>query len=150
MTSDYWKKAMKIKINIIRDDDMEAFGAFWHPFSESPKVPLLIALNVEAHMQPTVGTTEQKKREIIITLMHEFGHALEYLFDLPANEEAIRNAEEAWIKKHCEEYMRGEVDSLTFTHVQKLLDTLPEKLLERLPEKFWDDVAADLAKEYAD
>lgn len=96
------------KLHIVRNDELPAFGAFWSVYGpDDPSKPLVIALNVEALMSAdaveyedgsTVTLTlEDRKRHAITTLMHEFGHAMEKLFSLPHNEEAIRKAEDEWI-----------------------------------------------------
>ena len=81
-------------IKILRDDSIPAFGA-WCAGSCANEPTVL--LNVEAcfsDMQDEVGnpiiySPAEKKRIVIETLMHEFGHALEEFFNLEFNEEEI-------------------------------------------------------------
>jgi hypothetical protein len=46
--------------------------------------------------EPVPMSLEDRKRLIIESLMHEFGHALESHFQIPVNEDAIEAACMAW------------------------------------------------------
>lgn len=95
---------LETTIRLERHDEIPAFGAFLRCEEQHDESPV-IALNVQAVMCPDMeddlGNTEaisreDRKRLIITTLMHEFGHALESHFRLPVNEEAIEKACEDW------------------------------------------------------
>ncbi|MCW5558170.1 MAG: hypothetical protein KIT22_10115 [Verrucomicrobiae bacterium] len=97
-----------LHIRLERDDSIPAFGAFLRcepPCDENP----VILLNVDALMSPALvdgdGSpvpmdNEERKRNIITTLMHEFGHALEEHFGVPVNEGAIEAACQKWDELH--------------------------------------------------
>lgn len=93
-----------MKIQIARDDSIPAFGAFHCPPPGQQVEPGLILLNVEACLGGCVdeGGAEEpmdsadKKRLLIETLMHEFGHALEHHFGLGDDETAIEAAIASW------------------------------------------------------
>lgn len=96
--------SLSLAIRLERHDEIPAFGAFLR-CEEQHDESAIIALNVQAVMCPEVeddlGNTEtisreDRKRLIITTLMHEFGHALEAHFRLPVNEEAIEKACAEW------------------------------------------------------
>ena len=82
-------------IKIIRDNSIPAFGA-WCAGSIAANDPTIL-LNLEVCFDDLVDeegndiiqTTEDKKRIVIETLMHEFGHALEEFFNLEFNEDEI-------------------------------------------------------------
>lgn len=95
---------MKLKIRLERDDSIPAFAGFLDccPPGATNHV---ILMNVQAVMAPHCeyedGTLDpmsrdDRKRLIITSLMHEFGHALEKQFRLPFNEAAIEAACEQW------------------------------------------------------
>jgi len=92
---------MNLSIQLQREDSMPAFGAFLR--YDQPQPFHTILLNVEAVMHPEYEdgpvddwTNEDRKRIIITTLMHEFGHALEAHFNIPDCEQAIENACMEW------------------------------------------------------
>lgn len=91
-------------IRLERDDSIPAFAGFLDccpPGADNH----VILMNVQAVMAPAYEyedgspapmTRDERKRTIITSLMHEFGHALEKQFSLPVNEESIEAACEAW------------------------------------------------------
>jgi hypothetical protein len=100
---------LKLSVRLERDDSIPAFGAFvrCEPFDEKNAVVLI---NVEAVMSPELPTAEggvqrmsrtDRKRLLIETLMHEFGHALEAHLKLPVNERAIEKACANWEALHA-------------------------------------------------
>jgi hypothetical protein len=76
---------------------MPAFGAFLRCEAQHDESPVIM-LNVEACMSIEAESSDEIKRNIITTLMHEFGHVLESHFRLPDNEQAIDKAIDDWIK----------------------------------------------------
>lgn len=101
---------LSIQLRLERDDDIPAFGGFFRCECPDKAHNHIILLNVEALMTPELAyedgspcvlSREDRKRAIISTLMHEFGHALESHFKLPVNEDAIEKACEDWEAKFC-------------------------------------------------
>jgi hypothetical protein len=86
---------LSLQVRLERDDSMPAFGAFLRCEAQHDQSPV-IYLNVEACMSIDAESTEEIKRNIITTLMHEFGHVLESYFRLPDNEDAIDKAIDDW------------------------------------------------------
>ena len=93
-----------MEIRLERHDEIPAFGAFLRCEEQHDKSPV-IYLNVQTCMIPELesetGTIismsrDDRKRLIIESLMHEFGHALESHFRIPVNEDAIESACIAW------------------------------------------------------
>ena len=105
-----------LSIRLERADDIPAFAGYLRCEAQHQGSHVIL-MNVQACMAPVVlsedGTEspmsrEDRKRLIISSLMHEFGHALESHFGLPVNEEAIENAcmewEAAWAKAMSEQH----------------------------------------------
>ena len=97
-----------MEIRLERHDEIPAFGAFLRCEEQHDQSPV-IYLNVFACMVPELVdedggavpmSREARKRLIIQSLMHEFGHALESYFRLPVNEEVIEAACSAWEKAY--------------------------------------------------
>ncbi len=95
---------LSLQVRLERDDTLPAFGAFLRCEEQHNESPVIL-LNVGACMNPFVYTEEDgvipisredRKRLIITTFMHEFGHALESHFKLPVNEESIEQACADW------------------------------------------------------
>lgn len=95
------KKPFKMRIRVEGHNDIPAFGAFLCPPLKRRMVVPVIYLNVAACCDPkqvdiegnaTEMTVNDRKRLIIETMMHEFGHALERHFKLPVNEKRIEAA----------------------------------------------------------
>lgn len=93
-----------MRIQVLRNDHLPAFGAFHcPPPGEHPDVGLIL-LNVEACLggfadedgNEVPMDSADKKRLMIETLMHEFGHALEHHFGLGDDETAIEAAIASW------------------------------------------------------
>jgi hypothetical protein len=98
------KKKLNMTIRLERNDDIPAFGGYLRcePPCDGNHV---ILMNVSAVLSPYLEgeggekieqTKEERKRLVITTLMHEFGHALEAEFGLPDSEEAIDKAIHEW------------------------------------------------------
>lgn len=94
-----------IQIRLERDDEIPAFGAFLRcePPCDCNQNTILINVGgclcpeqAEEDGTPVPVQGEERKRILIETLMHEFGHALERHFLLPVNEEAIEKAVSDW------------------------------------------------------
>jgi hypothetical protein len=108
MTEEEYQKLTKpnklsMQIRLERNDAMPAFGAFLRCEAEHAESPVIF-LNVEACMSLDDASTEEIKRNIITTLMHEFGHAMESYFRLPDNEEAIDTAIDDWMQTIAKVY----------------------------------------------
>ncbi len=97
---------LSLKIRLQRDDSIPAFGGYLacEPMHRKSHGMLM---NVDAIMDGIVEeengiemklTSDHRKRLIVSTLMHEFGHALENYLGLPVNESAIEKACEDWDK----------------------------------------------------
>ena len=102
------KEKLELTIRLEREDDLPAFGAFLR-CEEPSDNNAVVLLNVAALMDPVqIDETgqdvpmsrEDRKIITIVSLMHEFGHALEKHFNLPENEEAIEKACEEWEKAY--------------------------------------------------
>jgi hypothetical protein len=93
-----------MKLTIVRNNDIPAFGAWHCPPLGEPVEEGVILLSVEACFGPLLDEagnevpmdSEERKRLVIETLMHEFGHALESHFCLPDNEAAMEAAISSW------------------------------------------------------
>jgi len=94
---------MNLTIRLERNDNIPAFAGFLRCEPPHPDNHVIV-MNVEACMGGLVDeeggeirqTSEERKRLVITSLMHEFGHALEAHFNLPVNEEAIEGACADW------------------------------------------------------
>lgn len=93
-----------MRISIHRNDDIPAFGAYLRkdgPIGNDP----MILINVEAIFDALCDedgnavsvTTDERKRILVETMMHEFGHVLEHFFGLDDNEEEIERAVASWV-----------------------------------------------------
>jgi hypothetical protein len=90
-------------ISIYRHDDLPAFGAYLRSDGPPDNHPL-ICINVPAIFDNFVDDSgndvpcalEDRKRLMVETLMHEFGHAMEHFLGLEVNEMAIENAVESF------------------------------------------------------
>lgn len=103
---------MKLELRLKRDDHLPAFGGFLRCECPDPEHNNEIYLNVAGIMSPVLldeeGTElpqsrEDRKRLLITTLMHEFGHALEAHFKIPMNEQAIERACADWERPYAEQ-----------------------------------------------
>lgn len=98
------KRVVSMQIRLERDDSLPAFAGFLRceeQHSESPVVLVNVQMIMAPEHECNDGTTqemsrEDRKRLLVTSLMHEFGHVLESYFRLPVNEEAIERACEDW------------------------------------------------------
>jgi len=96
-----------MKLTIIKDDTIPAFGGFLQGSAKQGEPTILF--NCKLHfnsgeLEYEDGTSvslqaEEKKRMVIETLMHEFGHALEEYMDLEFDEGWIDQATESYFDK---------------------------------------------------
>lgn len=103
---------LNLNIRLERDDSIPAFGGFLRcDCPDRDKDHAVILINVQAVMSPELESDdgslvpmdrEERKRLLITTLMHEFGHALESHLNLPDCEDAIESVCEAWEKAYYE------------------------------------------------
>jgi hypothetical protein len=100
----------KLNIKFKADNDIPAFGAYFHP-SVNPDDHNIL-LNVQACFstqhhtadgEVVPMTREDRTMLVIASMMHEFGHALESHFRMPLNERFIEKACEAWESKYYEQ-----------------------------------------------
>ena len=82
-----------IKIQIIRDDNIDAFGAY----AEGADI---ILLNVEAHLICSIEEKVDFKEIVLETLMHEFGHCIEEKLKLEFSEDRIERIVESYRNKY--------------------------------------------------
>ena len=96
---------LNLAIRLEREDSIPAFGGYLRCECPDRAHNHVILLNVQAIMTPELfdeegnsapQSREDRKRNLITTLMHEFGHALEQHFKLPDNEAAVEAACAAW------------------------------------------------------
>lgn len=89
-----------LKFAVHRNDDLPGFGGFLRPCHPSVAqiLPMSIILNVGSLFSPTLTdesggavsvTPKERIRNVITTLMHEVGHALESHFNEDLGEESI-------------------------------------------------------------
>jgi len=89
---------MKIRVN--RGDSLPAVGAYLRnmegPVDDEPliviNVDYLLGELVDEDNNPVEFTTDDRKRAIVETIMHEFGHVLEHWFNLEVSEQEIESA----------------------------------------------------------
>jgi len=91
------KKYLKIKI--VKNDNLEeAFGAYKEgSFKDDEAV---IILNVYTTLLASVENNLDFKEFIIETMMHEFGHCLEEVFEKDFDEEFIQRITQTYIDKY--------------------------------------------------
>lgn len=108
-------RSLRLSFRLEREDSIPAFGAFLRCEPPSRRRNAVVLLNVDALMapeavdedgNPVAMTREDRLRNLITTLMHEFGHALEEHFRLPVNEDAIEKACGSWESLH--EWRQGQ------------------------------------------
>lgn len=75
------------KITALRDDEIEAFGAYLSPSIK--RSDGIVLLNIEALVELSIEYDVDLKELIVETLMHEIGHALEEWYDLSFDEDRI-------------------------------------------------------------
>jgi hypothetical protein len=97
------RQKIKMTVTVIRSNNLPSFGAFLD-YGADTRCPVVL-LNVEATAGGIVYdwdgkrvpmTRPERKRMLVTTLMHEFGHALERHFALKANEQEIDRAIRSW------------------------------------------------------
>lgn len=95
---------LSLTLRLERDDSIPAFGGFLAAREDDGKCDVIL-LNVQRLMSPELldasgavvpVSREDRVRNLIQVMMHEFGHALENHFRLPVNEAAIERAAVAW------------------------------------------------------
>jgi hypothetical protein len=95
---------MQVDFRLEREDSMPGFAAFLRCEPDSMESPVIL-VNVQAVMAPELEdendnlvpmTREERRRLLITSLMHEFGHLLERYFRVPMNEDAIEKACQDW------------------------------------------------------
>lgn len=105
----------EMTIRLERKDGIPAFGAFLRCEDEHDD-NAVIWINVKSSMCPYFGESvidsEEIKRGLIQTIMHEFGHALESHFRIPVNEEAIEKACTDW-KSYFDAQPEGQQNDIT-------------------------------------
>ena len=84
-----------IKIEVLRYDDFDGFGAY---------VPgeNIILMNVNAIVLSDFEDEMPLREGILFTLMHEFGHCLEEHLDLEFNEDRINGIINSYLEKYGE------------------------------------------------
>lgn len=95
---------LEVKFTLERDDSIPAFGGFLRCAPECECKDNRVLINVQGILSPVLetddgmvhATKEERKRLLITTIMHEFGHVLEKHFGLPDVEEAIEKACDEW------------------------------------------------------
>ena len=88
----------KQKLEIWRDDECEGFGGFCIGSSKDKKA--MIVLNVGAILMASQENDLDTKEVIITTLVHEFGHYLEEIFNKNFDEDFIEEITESYRKKY--------------------------------------------------
>lgn len=105
--------SLNLNIRLQRDDSIPAFGGFLDCHCQNHDHDHVILMNVQAVCAPWLDdengkqcpqTMDDRKRLIVTTLMHEFGHALLAHMKLPQEEEAIEKACMDWEAA----YLRGQ------------------------------------------
>lgn len=94
---------MKCSISIYRNDTLPAFGAYLRKDGPPDDNPMM-HVNVEAIFDELIDedgndvlvSADDRKRIIIETMMHEFGHVVEHFLGLEPNEELIESAVSSW------------------------------------------------------
>lgn len=90
-------KPKHIKLEIWKDDSCEGFGAFC--VGSSKKKPMIV-LNVASTLLACKEHDIDNKEFFIETLMHEFGHCLEEIFNKEFDEVFIEKVIESYRKKY--------------------------------------------------
>jgi hypothetical protein len=87
------------KLEIWKDDDCEGFGAF---LAGSSSDRPMIVLNVASTLLASKEHDINAKEFFIETLMHEFGHFLEEMFDKDFDEDFIEKCIQSYRDKYKE------------------------------------------------
>lgn len=112
---------LRMDIRLERDDALPAIAGFLRCEEQHSDSPVMY-MNVQMVMAPEHDcadgsvqemTRDDRKRLIITSLMHEFGHVLESYMRLPVNEEAIEKACADWEAAYMKasRHSQGEYDS---------------------------------------
>ncbi len=111
---------IRFRLKVVQRDGISGFGGYlWPKLNTDVKPEKTIWLNVWACMspghiaqdgKPVAMTAKERKRLIITTLMHEFGHALERHFHTNPDEDAIDAAIEAWDKMYIGNFAEAVVE----------------------------------------
>lgn len=135
---------LQVTFTLVRDDSIPAFGGFLRCAPECECKDNVVLVNVQGVMSPVLEcedgemvhqTKEERKRLLITTLMHEFGHVLEKHFGLPDVEEAVEKACDEW-----EAQWRKALDA----EGQKMPETYEQQLERLLVESFSYSTAVDV------
>jgi hypothetical protein len=100
-----------MRISVYRNDDIPAFGAYLRKDGPPANTPIIL-INVEALFSEFIdengnvepATVYDRKRFLIETMMHEFGHVIEHFLGLEDNEEEIERAIASWVPSNSEQH----------------------------------------------
>ena len=95
------KKENSFKIVVLKNDEIDAFGAYASKSVKEGKA--IVLLNVEANLSTSIEHKIPLKEMFVETLMHEVGHALEEWFDLEFDEDRIDRITESYRAKYSNE-----------------------------------------------
>ena len=87
------KKQHKIKIEVVRYDDIDGFGAYCSGEN-------IILLNIDSIVIADFEDELPMKEALLFTLMHEFGHCLEEKLGLEFSEERVNKIVNEYIEKY--------------------------------------------------
>jgi hypothetical protein len=94
----YSNQENKFKVVVLKDDEIEAFGAY--ASTTVKKGEAIVLLNIEANLGVAIEHEISFKELLIETLMHEVGHALEEWYDLDFDEDRIDRITESYRQKY--------------------------------------------------
>lgn len=91
------------KIQIVKNDDIDAFGAYASPSIKKNEFGVIL-FNLEANLVASIEHNDITFKEMFIeTIMHEIGHALEEFYDLEFDEDRIERITESYRQKYSTE-----------------------------------------------
>lgn len=93
-------KENNFKINIIKNDDIDGFGAYASTSIKKNDFGIVL-FNLEANLITSLEHKDITFKEMFVeTIMHEVGHALEEFYDMEFNEDRIERITESYREKY--------------------------------------------------
>ena len=99
----------KFKIEIVREDGIDGFGAYLHPtLTRDGKAHVI--LDIEGIAIACLTEDISFKEMLLTTVLHEFAHVLEEFYGLEFSEDRVEALLEVYAKKYQDEYEQSKRD----------------------------------------